>query len=113
MRVRLHHNLKIRKPGSTHHGILMAGDYSDSMPGGIPSHIVREIELGRPTVTILDGISRRNFLESRESPSGEEPDGTVHTMDTGEEDAVLAEQEKEEKPKKSSSSKTSSRRRRK
>lgn len=97
MRVRLNSNLKVKEtPGkkfSDYH-LLASGVYSDNDPGGIPDILIKEIEMGRPTVTILDGLSTRDFLESR-GPQ-DEPNGTVNTMDSGEGDTRLAERLKDE-----------------
>lgn len=113
MRVILHSNLKVKetpeKKFSDYH-LLMAGVYSDNAPGGIPEILVKEVEMGRPTVTVLDGLSASDFIESR-SPN-KEPNGTVNTMDSGEGDVRLAESLKDEPEKASPPPKSSSKRRR-
>lgn len=114
MRVMLHNNLKVRKdPGKkfSDHYLMMAGVYSDNDPGGIPEILVKEVEMERPTVTVLDGMKPGDFLESRKVLA--EPDGSVHTMDDGEGDTRLVEELKNEPEKASPSpNKSSSRRRR-
>lgn len=113
MRVRLNNNLKVKKePGKKYsdYHLLMAGVYSDNDPGGIPEILVKEVEMGRPTVTVLDGLKPQSFLDSR-GPQ-DEPTGAVNTMDSGEGDAKLAEALQKEELEPSPSPKKSSRRRR-